>query len=193
MSCFPFISIAYQQEYVGGEQPAAPTQQQNNSSNPPINIFVTPKTNPQPAIAPQVATQTPPPAPVASTAAAPETPINNTPQQNTPIQTAQAGTAVSPPQPQALPQATNTASTPSNVYTSEEQAAWFKNCLSAVKDNKVSAYANAFCQCGWNKISGGALPANYLTSTNPQDTQMANTILRVISQECLAESMVNKG
>lgn len=79
----------------------------------------------------------------------------------------------------------------SNAYTDAEKTAWFNSCVPAVSDNRVSAFAQEFCACGWQHITSGQLPASLLISTNPNDAQQRNTIMQVISQECVVQVMAN--
>lgn len=82
------------------------------------------------------------------------------------------------------------ASSPVNLASDPEaQQTWYTNCLKAVTSQSMTPYANAFCQCGWQKISTSGLDPNLFTSQNPADIQKANMVLQGISQECLMTVM----
>jgi len=70
-------------------------------------------------------------------------------------------------------------------YSAKAKKNWFKHCLSSVKNPSMQSKAFAFCNCGWQHISKGELPASYLASEDPQTIQKANKILNAISQQCL--------
>lgn len=74
-------------------------------------------------------------------------------------------------------------------YDLEAQQAWFNNCLKAVTSKAMTPYANAFCECGWQKLTTSGINPSLLMSKNPTDIQKANAILQGISQECLVEVM----
>lgn len=81
------------------------------------------------------------------------------------------------------------ASTQTPTFNDQAKNAWINNCLKAVKSKNMAAYAPAFCDCGWQKLTTSGLSPSMLTSHNPRDIQKANMVMKGISQVCLMQVM----
>lgn len=188
-----------------GKPPAAggPKQFSPDGVNPPPNQPAPKGVQPPPANQFQLKQRPYPPRPQPGPAPAPQQPNAQTPPPPPPGPQGQAPGANPPPpqgpapkaQPQPAPrplpaqEAAAKSEQKQANYDSSAKKAWFRSCLSAVSNKRVSPYAQEFCNCGWQHISGGQLPPGMLTSTNKNVIQKRGRILSAISQECMVQVM----
>ncbi|MEM1244503.1 MAG: hypothetical protein AAGG80_06790 [Pseudomonadota bacterium] len=76
-------------------------------------------------------------------------------------------------------------------YSDQAKSAWFKNCLRAKSNPQVSQYAFSYCQCGWQGITHN-IPPSMFTTNNAAQIKRRNTLLKVITQECVVKILSAK-
>lgn len=78
---------------------------------------------------------------------------------------------------------------PTKTYTKAEQDAWMKSCVEAINNKQALEFASEFCTCGWEHISSGQLAPELLTDTSSQGEQQRNSVMHMISEQCVVETM----
>lgn len=78
------------------------------------------------------------------------------------------------------------------AYSATEQQEWFKSCMTAQKDQRVTKYAQEYCQCSWDQIIK-IIPAKNLIAEDPNIMEATNGLLRSISSQCVIQVLANHG
>lgn len=193
--------------------PASNTSVQNNSSNSGVSQYQYPSANNSLSSNSTASDSIRLPSnfpsqPSSKSAASSTPPLPTTEPQIAPssITTANAGllnnnnpsTPSVPPAAQSAPEAITPAtplSSPSTntnvealIYGSAAKEKWMQGCIAgASMQPNVKQYAQPFCECGWNKLSSGMVPAQLWISQNPQNIERINSILTAIREQCQVE------
>jgi hypothetical protein len=78
------------------------------------------------------------------------------------------------------------------AYSATEQQEWFKSCMTAQKDQRVTKYAQEYCQCSWDQIIK-IIPAKNLIAEDAKIMEATNGLLRSISSQCVIQVLANHG